>query len=32
MILGKILSFGAVADNRYQKSQDRHYDEHGRYY
>jgi hypothetical protein len=32
MILGKILTFAAVSDNRYQKSQDKHYDEHGRYY
>jgi hypothetical protein len=32
MILGKILSFGAVADNTHQKSQDRYYEENGRYY
>ncbi len=32
MVFGKILSFGASADKKYQKSQDRHYDEHGRYY
>jgi uncharacterized membrane protein len=32
MVFAKILSFGASADKTHGKSQDRHYEEHGRYY
>jgi cell division septal protein FtsQ len=32
MVFGKILSIGATADRKHEKSQDRHFEENGRYF
>jgi len=32
MVIGKILSIGASFDRKYEKSQDKYFDENGRYY
>jgi hypothetical protein len=31
-VLGKVFLFGAVADYTHDRNQDKHYEEHGRYY
>lgn len=32
MVIGKILSIGASSDRKHEKSQDKYFDENGRYY